>query len=195
MPKIASIYCDTQYTDEGDPAGDVNWTNYSDIADEDGDCAAAADIPADGGITYNLIGSQFLVGSDDFAVPAGAKLHGIEFAVKRYASVADSVSDYYVALSDSVNHHDGDNLAKPDYWPTGLAYTYYGGPNTLCGHVWDNADLKELAIWFRAQNTHAALTRTAYVDHMMMTASYSRMGGPYRRSHGGPRSARERHAP
>ena len=157
--------------------GTVAWTNPENITNINESFATAVDIPAGGGVTNYLRGTDYRFGS--IPIPEDAFIKGISLQIRRYSSsdgTGQRVRDHIVSLlKDGVI--TGDNKATTSLnWPVAFATRTYGGQEDLWGTTWTPADINTTTFGavLVASNNHATLVRTGTVDFLRITIYYFR---------------------
>ncbi len=153
--------------------GSRSWRDPEDALTNNG-WVAYVDVGDDGEISNYLKVSDF-----GFNIPGNAIMEGIEVRIGRYTSGSSTPRqrDYEVRLVKN-NTVTGNNLAKPDGWPTSEQAEDYGGSNNLWGESWTAADINssQFGVALSVINPHNYYDRTAYVDYIRVTVHY-RVGG------------------
>lgn len=186
MPKLGPNDV-TVCADDGS-IGEIVWAGTAAAIGEDGGTCGSSTNRVNQ--THLLVASAF-----GFATTAGTNIHGVEIEVKRTADVADVCVDTQAYLKSESNA--GASRVKTTGWPTTLIYESFGGPNDTHGLALTPTlvNSANLAFYLACQAAGSVSTVKPAVDNFRATVTFSRMGGPYKRTHGGPRSARERRSP
>ena len=157
--------------------GTVAWTNPDNITDNDGISAVASAVPAGGGITNYLQGTDFRF--YNVPIPDDAFIQGIRLRINRYSSsdgTGQRLRDSIVRLMKN-GVIVGDNKAVTSTnWPVDFAVRAYGGENDLWGTTWTPADINTSTFGavLSASNNHGSLARTGTVDYFQVVVYYFR---------------------
>ncbi|TRX33260.1 HYR domain-containing protein [Flavobacterium sp. ZT3R18] len=124
--------------------------------------------------THYLQGTSY-----GFAIPASATINGIAVVINRSSSGTTSpfMQDSRVGLVKAVGGVQTTNKAViGTNWPTtGLQTATYGGAADLWGTTWTPAEINALGfgVVLSAVNASTAFARTATVDYMQITVTYT----------------------
>jgi len=157
--------------------GTIAWTNPDNITDNDDISAVALAVPAGGGITNYLQGTDFRF--YNVPIPNDAFIQGIRLRVRRYSSsdgTGQRLRDSVVRLMKN-GVIVGDNKAVTNTnWSTDFAVRAYGGVNDLWGTTWTPADINTSTFGavLSAVNNHGSLARTGTVDYFQVVVYYFR---------------------
>lgn len=153
------------------PLTSTNWDNPGNITTADSPYASIT-------IANSGTGANYLLGTSyGFNIPAGVTILGITVEINRYrSSEITSSSDIYdvgVQLLKA-GAMVGSNKASSTYWPTALASATYGGVADLWGTTWtpEEVNASGFGVALKVRKT-AGGDRTAYVDTMQITVTYS----------------------
>jgi len=157
--------------------GTIAWTNPDNITDNDDISAVASSVPAGGGITNYLQGTDFRF--YNVPIPEDAFIQGIRLRIRRYSSsdgTGQRLRDSVVSLLKN-GVIVGDNKAVTSTnWPTDFAVRAYGDENDLWGTTWTPADINTSTFGavLSAANNHGSLARTGTVDYFQIVVYYFR---------------------
>ncbi|HET7544182.1 MAG TPA: hypothetical protein VFK05_30135 [Polyangiaceae bacterium] len=108
------------------------------------------------------------------ALPADARIEGIEVTVRRAADNADAAVDDSVRLIKG-SHLSATDLSSPEKWRAGpFSEVTYGGASENWGETWTAADLNQgdFGVSLSARYTQTAGNARAYVDLIAMRVHY-----------------------
>ncbi len=157
--------------------GTIAWTNPDNITGNDVISAVASSVPAGGGITNYLQGTDFRF--SNVPIPDDAFIQGIRLRIKRFSSsdgTGQRLRDSVVSLMKN-GIIVGDNKAVTSTnWPTDFAVRAYGGENDLWGTTWTPADINTSTFGavLSAANNNGSLARTGTVDYFQVVVYYFR---------------------
>ena len=152
-------------------AGATAWTSTGSISANDSTYATATNVAANSTSQY-LNASNF-----GFSIPAGASVTGITVVVDRMgSSTSGGIRDQTVQLLKG-GARIGNNKADTTIWPTtsGGTTATYGTASDLWGAGWtaDDINASNFGVSLRVSNTSTFSTRTASVDYIQVTVSYT----------------------
>jgi hypothetical protein len=130
------------------------------------------------GISASGVSGTLTVTGFGFAIPAGT-IDGIAVAIERRSTTNNVIDDNSIRLTKS-SSAVGDNKATATKWPLNTdAVENYGGAADLWGTTWSVAEVNDagFGIAIVADNTDAGATRSAQVDHVTITITYTAAGG------------------
>lgn len=152
-------------------AGSSNWSNPLSVRTSDNQYATAS-LGGAQGTTY-LVANDF-----GFALPEGATIIGIAVDVERKnSSNTNTVKDTEVRIVRPNGSFGTSNKAHSQNWPTVDAYDSYGSSNDLWGETLWSADAinnPEFGVAVRATSAAGAGIRTASIDHIRVTVTYTK---------------------
>ncbi len=150
--------------------GTVNWSNPGRITANDGLNATA---------TINIVTNttKYLQGTNyGFAIPTDATINGIEVSIERKSSASTlglSVNDNVVKLIKA-GTIVGDNKKLTADWLTAMTVANYGGGADLWGTTWTPSEINASDFGVALSvNTDAILNRTASVNYIQVTITYT----------------------
>lgn len=157
-------------------SGSVSWTSPGNAGASDANYATA-NLGASLGSNET---SHYLQATGfNFAIPAGATINGIQASVTKKSSAANDVKDNHVYLLKGgvLTTTDKKNASA---WTTSDAATSYGGVADLWGTTWTAADVNASNFGFALSAINSALlsTRTASVNYITLTVTYTPVSGP-----------------
>lgn len=133
---------------------------------------------ADGVLATCVIGSgvsskELFVTGFGFAIPSNATISGISVAVLCKATATDLSDQRVFLLKNSLQV--GSNHANGNGWTAGLTNQNYGSTSDLWGTTWTPADVNAagFGVSVEAFNNSLASSRTASIDYVSITISYS----------------------
>ncbi|MEJ0105656.1 MAG: proprotein convertase P-domain-containing protein [Bacteroidota bacterium] len=108
-----------------------------------------------------------------FSIPSTATINGITVTIGRFSNTA-GISDNSVRLLKA-GIASGSNLVSGTTWPTSEGAAIYGATNNLWGTTWTPADINNtnFGVALIVSNSSTFTTRTASVDYVQITVSYS----------------------
>ncbi|MBK6929493.1 MAG: hypothetical protein IPH12_01015 [Saprospirales bacterium] len=159
--------------------GTVAWTSPGNITTPG---SPYAGMSVAGGATTNYLQGAIY----GFSIPAGATINGITVVINRQSSgvVSPFLQDNIVRLVKG-GGITGSNYANTGVnWPNnstpgaGLATATYGGAADLWGTTWTPAEINatDFGVVLSAVNANGGLSRTATVDYMQITVTYTLNG-------------------
>jgi parallel beta-helix repeat protein len=162
---------------DNNAVGSVTWTNPNNITNSAGNQYATANVGASA-ITHYLQGTDF-----KFSIPTDATINGISVTIRRQysggggggAQIRDS--GIYLLKTGAVV---GNNLANTgSNWPNSMGNATYGGTSNLWGTTWTPEEINatDFGVVLSAVNGNAS-SRTASVDYMQITITYTAAPGP-----------------
>lgn len=121
--------------------------------------------------------SNYLQGTGyGFSIPANATIIGIQVVINRNGSIntgSIGYSDVEVRLVKD-NVIGGDNKASATLWPSSFGTESYGSSSDLWGQAWAPADINDPDFGVALAADHnSSITRTANVDYMQITVTYT----------------------
>jgi parallel beta-helix repeat protein len=114
-------------------------------------------------------------------LPSDATINGITVTIRRQQSSSGTGirdSAVYLLKAGAVV---GSNLAATgSNWPTSMGTTTYGGTTNLWGTTWTPAEIHDsnFGVVLSARNAASSGSRTASVDYMQITVTYTPAPGP-----------------
>jgi hypothetical protein len=153
--------------------GTISWSNPGNIT------TAGSPYPTASITTHAT--SEYLEGTNyGFSIPSNATIVGIQVTINRYSSAnsgGNSINDVTVSLIKG-GAITGDNKATSTDWPTSFGTASYGGPSDLWGASWTYADINasNFGVALSAYNQSGFSSRTAYVDYMQISVTYTVVG-------------------
>ncbi len=109
-----------------------------------------------------------------FSIPSDTIINGIAVTVLRRDTSGNGAidADLYLLKGGAMV---GTNHAASTKWPTTLTVANYGGAADLWGSSWTAAEINspDFGISLSATNTHPAASRTASVDYIQITVTYT----------------------
>jgi hypothetical protein len=154
--------------------GGTAWGSPTVITASDDSKTTATNIPAASGLSATLISSQH-----GFTIPAGT-IDGITVEIERSGD-NNNIQDSSVVLRTGGAAVGSDKAATGVNWPTAgsEAYATYGGVADTWGRSWSVAEVNstDFGVGLVALNANATNTRTARVDHIRITVTYTASGG------------------
>jgi hypothetical protein len=125
--------------------------------------------------------SNYLEGTNySFSIPSNATIVGIQVTINRYSSAnsgGNSINDVTVSLIKG-GAITGNNKATTTDWPTSFGTASYGSASDLWGTTWTYADINasNFGVALSAYNQSGVGSRTAYVDYMQISVTYTVVG-------------------
>jgi hypothetical protein len=149
--------------------GTADWSNPTNIEANDTNIAGALSIPANGGISYYLVGTAF-----NFGIPSNAVIQGISLTVRKQGN-ATYVFDYSVKLIKGGVIGGTNEAQLATHWNTTLTDCYYGGASDLWGQGWIPTDINasNFGVVLSATNTDPTTARNPIVDSFYVTITYT----------------------
>jgi parallel beta-helix repeat protein len=150
--------------------GTLAWTNPGYITADDTSYATAS-------VNQNVT-TNYLEGTNyGFAIPSNATINGIGVTIGRYSSGTSSprIHDVSVNLIKGGTIVGSNKAATTTDWPTtSIASTTYGSNADLWSTTWTPADINanNFGVALSVNNTYTS-SRTAYVDYIQITVTYS----------------------
>ncbi|MBL0102494.1 MAG: HYR domain-containing protein [Bacteroidetes bacterium] len=123
--------------------------------------------------------SRYLQGSSyGFAIPSTATINGITVVVNRQSSSATNLRDNIVSLVKGGTIQATNRAVTGTNWGTTMATATYGSTSDLWGSTWTPADINasNFGVVFSASNLSTGGTRTATIDYIQVTVTYSDNG-------------------
>lgn len=157
--------------------GIISWANPENITNIGDSYSVASSVPAGGGITNYLQGTDFRFAN--VPIPEDSFIKGIRLRIRRFSSsdgTGQRLRDSVVSLLKN-GVIVGDNKAVTSTnWPTDFAVRAYGGEDDLWGTTWTPADINTSTFGavLSAVNNHGSLARTGTVDYFQITIYYFR---------------------
>ncbi len=150
-----------------DGPGTINWTDPANITATGAPYATAV---ITGGAT-----SEYLQGTNyGFSIPLDATIDGITVSIMRMDSAGNGTadSDLYLLKASAIA---GNNHASTVKWPVSMTVATYGGTADLWGTTWTPSEVNatSFGVSLSAYNTHPVQPRTASVDYMRITITYT----------------------
>lgn len=155
-------------------SGSPAWSNPNNALS-----GADADARATCGITASGTSGTLTVGTFGFAIPGGSTIDGIAVAIERRSTTGNVINDSSIRLTKS-GTATGDNKNSATFWPLNTDSTAnYGGAADLWGTTWSVAEINDagFGVAIVAANTDAGATRSAQVDHVTITVTYTAGAG------------------
>jgi len=156
--------------------GTVGWSNESNILTSNNQ---RAEVQLNSSPSGNIT-SEYLQGRNfNFAIPTNAIIQGIQVSIERYTSGVTPPfnRDNEVRLLKAGVISGTNKANTTDDWPTSEGIATYGGVSDLWGTTWTPADINHanfgVALSVRNHNTTPGRPRTAYVDNIQITVTYS----------------------
>jgi hypothetical protein len=156
-------------------SGSPAWTASSGALADTVD--ASDNIRALCGIAASGVSGTLTITGFGFSVPAGT-VDGIAVAIERRSTTNNVIDDNSIRLTKA-SSAVGDNKATATKWPLNTdAVENYGGAADLWGTTWSVAEVNDagFGIAIVADNTDAGATRSAQVDHVTITITYTAGG-------------------
>jgi hypothetical protein len=155
--------------------GTLAWGNLNRITVDDTNPAFC--LVAQNEVTHYLGAGNFR-----FSIPAGATIEGIRVDIDRSRSGASPtipyIQDRVVQLLKAGTRTGDNKAAKDTSWPTAAAVAAYGGATDTWGTTWTSADINDAGFGVSLSVTNVgAYPRSAYVDCVRITVSYTVAGG------------------
>jgi hypothetical protein len=156
--------------------GTIDWADPGNITTVGSPYATATSVPSGGGITSYLRGTNY-----GFSIPSGSTINGITVVIYRRSSGSTSpfISDYIVSLVKAGTITGENKAATGTDWPSGSFGTAtYGGAAQLWGTTWsaDQINASDFGVVLSATNPNTSVIRTATVDYMQITVTYTLPG-------------------
>lgn len=150
--------------------GGSAWSNTSFITADD--TSYATSTIAVSGTTNALNATNY-----GFAIPTDAVIDGIAVTIARASSAntaGNSIDDSVVRLLKA-GAPVGTNNASSSDWPTSIGTANYGSTSDLWGTTWTAAEINasDFGVTLTALNESGVGTRTASVDYIQVTVTYS----------------------
>ena len=150
--------------------GTVAWTSPGNITADDtsyATCSLASNVQ-----------SNYLSGTNyGFSIPAGATINGIQVTIARESSSSSSpyIHDTVVSLIKGGTVTGANRAATTTNWPNSMTAASYGSTSDLWGTTWTAADINaaNFGVALSANSSGTGSTRTASVDYMQITVSYT----------------------
>ncbi len=113
-----------------------------------------------------------------FSIPAAATITGIQVTIGRYQSTGSGTADIQdnaVSLIQGGTVGGSNRGATSINWPTSEGAATYGTTTDLWGRTWTPAQINasNFGVELRVDNTSGFRSRTAYVDYMTITVTYT----------------------
>ncbi len=136
----------------------------------------------DSSYAYNDISAQnssgFLYASNfGFAIPAGATINGITVVIGKYGE-STKILDDTISLSKDGGTTLVNNLASASSWSTSntsITQATYGSTTNLWGASWSATEInsQNFTVALKIKNTNTYSRRTAYIDYIQVTVTYT----------------------
>jgi hypothetical protein len=110
-----------------------------------------------------------------FSIPVASVINGITVEIEKRAGFGAVIQDNGLRLMKG-GAEAGSNLAAIGVnWPSGDAYTTYGGCNNLWGTTWTPADINaaNFGLYFAAIDYTCGANTQSFIDHIRVTVCYS----------------------
>lgn len=164
-----------EYGTGSDGGGSLAWTGATNISANNNNEATRS-------LNQNQTSNTLWAKNMGFAIPEDATIQGISVTIGRFTSGSSSplIRDNTVSLTKDGSAFVGDNNAVTGTnWPTSEGTRTYGSASSLWGTTWTPAEINAttFGVGLRASNTNSS-SRTASVDYMNITVTYSVPGGP-----------------
>lgn len=148
--------------------GTLAWTNPNNIAG-----AGTAGMSVTSSTTTNYLrGTNY-----GFSIPSNAVINGITVVINRSTSGTTSplLRDNRVSLVKSGVIESTNKAATGTNWSGSLSNATYGGTTDLWGSAWTPSEINstDFGVVLSAINSNTGSTRTAAVDYMRITVTYS----------------------
>jgi hypothetical protein len=156
----------------GATSGSPAWSNPTNVG-------ASDDARATCGVAASGVSGTLTVTAFGFAIPGGSTIDGITVAIERRSTTNNVIDDNSIRLTKA-SAAVGDNKATATKWPLNTDSTAtYGGVADLWGTTWSVAEVNDsgFGVAILADNTDAGSTRSAQVDHVTITITYTAGGG------------------
>jgi hypothetical protein len=161
-----------------DGPGTESWINAGNILADDSDYATVF-LPSY--VSYFHV-SEYLQGTGyGFEIPDGATIRGIEVKIMRQSS--ENNQNIWSVKDATLNLLKGGAIAGSDHadintcWPGEMTEATYGSPTDLWGTVWSAGDINSSGFGVSFSVTsNSGGSRTAYVDYIEITVTYSPAG-------------------
>ncbi|MFT3680741.1 MAG: Ig-like domain-containing protein [Ferruginibacter sp.] len=151
---------------------DANWSNATRVSANDDSYTTVSG-------TGNSFSDPLEASSFGFLIPANATITGIQVSIGRYRSGtggSGEIRDNSVRLFKTVGNVIGnDNAATGTNWPTTEAAATYGSSSDMWGSGWTPAEINAagFGVSLVVSNTSNSNSRTANVDYIQITVSYT----------------------
>ena len=150
--------------------GTVAWTSPGSITADDSSYATCA--------LTSSAQSNYLSGTNfGFSIPAGSTINGIQVSIMRESSSSNSpyVRDTVVSLIKGGTVTGANRAATSTNWPNSMTAAGYGTTSDLWGTTWTPADINasNFGVALSASSSGSGSTRTASVDYMQITVTYT----------------------
>ena len=108
-------------------------------------------------------------------IPATAIIRGIQVDIVRNASATSSLRDEDVYLLKAGVATGNDEANTGTWWGTADTTVTYGGSSDLWGTTWTPAQINanNFGVRLRVRNAHGSLARTASINRIRVTVTYS----------------------
>ena len=149
-----------------DGSGEVAWTNPSRVASSNNQYATAA---------LGVIDTSAVLIVTNFGFSVAGTVSGIAVAVERKGSVASEILDLTANLYLSGSPRGSDKADLENLWPSADTVKTYGGAADLWGTTWTPTQVNDSTFGFglACYNAVGAATRTASIDHIAITVTYT----------------------
>lgn len=161
----AGPICGKSFVSE--PGAGLLWSEAANVRCDDNEDGAYASPLAKGQFTQVLKVSDF-----GFALPADAKVEGIEVVVIRKGDVGDGIVDKSVMLMRG-NAAVGSDMHSPDLWDDNWTAAYYGDEIEDWDHIWSIKDVNAPGFGVAISVMGAGVVARPQIDEVLVTVHFS----------------------
>ena len=110
-----------------------------------------------------------------FSIPSNAIINGVQVAIGRYGSGSNSLQDNSVKLIVGGSTQGNNNGDQSTFWPTSGTPANYGSTSDLWGNSLTPAQINDpnFGVALVVDNNNNSGSRTAYVDYIEITVTYT----------------------